>query len=202
MAHVSESIRVDCPVNEAYNQWTQFVEFPRFMDGIERVDQTDDTHLHWVAKIAGRRAEWDAEITEQVPDKVIAWKATKGATNSGRVQFQGDNDQTEISLEMEVEPSGTLERAADMMVLSAATGARGSGSVQAVDRVARPSVGVVAREGQRRRDAVVRGWAVRLGAVTPGRTAAGGKHHIFQRSRDACCAHNLVACLTAGRARA
>jgi uncharacterized membrane protein len=115
MAHVSESIRVDCPVNEAYNQWTQFVEFPRFMDGIERVDQTDDTHLHWVAKIAGRRAEWDAEITEQVPDKVIAWKATKGATNSGRVQFQGDNDQTEISLEMEVEPSGTLERAADMM---------------------------------------------------------------------------------------
>jgi uncharacterized membrane protein len=115
MAHVSETIQVECPVGEVYNQWTQFEEFPRFMSGIEQVRQTDDTHLHWKANIAGRTAEWDAEITEQVPDKVIAWRATEGATNSGRVQFDGSDSQTQISLEMDVEPEGAVERAADMM---------------------------------------------------------------------------------------
>ena len=115
MAHVSESIQVECPVDEVYNQWTQFEEFPRFMGGIEQVTQTDDTHLHWKANIAGRTAEWDAEITEQVPDQVIAWKATQGATNSGRVRFEGGGGETSISLEMDVEPQDGLERAADML---------------------------------------------------------------------------------------
>jgi len=115
MAHVSESIQVQCPVDEVYNQWTQFEEFPRFMDGIEQVTQTDDTHLHWRANIAGRIAEWDAEITEQVPDRVIAWRATEGATNSGRVEFQGGDGETSINLEMDVEPQDGVERAADMM---------------------------------------------------------------------------------------
>ncbi|HEX2378719.1 MAG TPA: SRPBCC family protein [Gaiellales bacterium] len=115
MAHVSESIEVQCPVGEVYNQWTQFEEFPRFMSGIEQVTQTDDTHLHWKANIAGRSAEWDAEITEQVPDQVIAWQAIDGATNSGRVQFQGSDGQTSISVEMDVEPQSGVERAADMI---------------------------------------------------------------------------------------
>jgi uncharacterized membrane protein len=115
MAHVSESVEVDCPVSEVYNQWTQFEEFPRFMSGIERVEQSDDTHLHWVAQIAGRTAEWDAEITEQVPDEVIAWKATSGATNSGRVSFHGHDDHTHINLEMDVEPQGAVEAAGDML---------------------------------------------------------------------------------------
>jgi uncharacterized membrane protein len=81
VAHVSESIEVDCPVSEVYNQWTQFEEFPQFMGGIEQVSQKDDTHLHWKANIGGRTAEWDAEITDQIPDRVIAWRATSGATN-------------------------------------------------------------------------------------------------------------------------
>jgi uncharacterized membrane protein len=115
MAHVAESIQVKCPVGEVYNQWTQFEEFPRFMGGIEQVVQTDDTHLHWKADIAGRTAEWDAEITEQVPDQVIAWRATQGATNSGRVRFQGSDGQTRIDLEMDVEPEVGVERVADMM---------------------------------------------------------------------------------------
>jgi uncharacterized membrane protein len=115
MAHVSEQIEVQCPVSEAYNQWTQFEEFPRFMSGIEQVTQTDDAHLHWKANFAGRSAEWDAEITDQVPDQVIAWRATQGATNSGRVQFQDSNGGTQVSLEMDVEPEGNVERAADMM---------------------------------------------------------------------------------------
>ena len=115
MAHVSESIEVNCPVSQVYNQWTQFEEFPRFMGAIEQVSQKDETHLHWKAKIAGQTAEWDAEITEQVPDQVIAWRATSGAPNTGRVQFHGHDEHTHVSLELEVEPQGAAQQAGDML---------------------------------------------------------------------------------------
>jgi len=116
MAHVSEEIRVERPVSDVYNQWTQFEEFPEFMGGVEQVQQKDDTHLHWKAKIAGQTAEWDAEITEQVPDRVIAWRATDGAQNEGRVQFQAEGDgATRVSLELNVEPEGAVQTAGDMM---------------------------------------------------------------------------------------
>jgi uncharacterized membrane protein len=115
MAHVSEEIQVEVPVSEAYNQWTQFEEFPRFMSAVDEVRQKDDTHLHWKATIAGKTAEWEAEITEQVPDKVIAWRATDGAQNQGRVQFQPAGDATRVSLEMEVEPQGAVQQVGDMM---------------------------------------------------------------------------------------
>src|ERR671924_2137395 len=88
MAMVEESIEVNVPVRTAYNQWTQFEDFPRFMEGVESVRQIDDTHLHWVAEIGGERREWDAEITEQQPDARVAWKATGGHGNSGVVTFK------------------------------------------------------------------------------------------------------------------
>ena len=116
MAHVSEEIRVERPVSDVYNQWTQFEEFPEFMGSVEQVQQKDDTHLHWKAKVAGQTAEWDAEITEQVPDRVIAWRATDGAQNEGRVQFQPEGDgATRVSLELDVEPEGVVQTAGDMM---------------------------------------------------------------------------------------
>jgi len=115
MAHVSEEIRVDCPVSEVYNQWTQFEEFPQFMSGIEQVQQRDDTHLHWKASVAGQTAEWDAEITEQVPDQVIAWRATEGAQNTGRVEFEAEDGATRVRLDMDVEPQGIAQQAGDAM---------------------------------------------------------------------------------------
>jgi uncharacterized membrane protein len=115
MAHVSESIEVDCPVSEVYNQWTQFEEFPRFMSAVEQVTQKDETHLHWKAQIAGQTAEWDAEITEQVPDEVIAWRATSGAPNAGRVEFHGHDEHTHVSLELKVEAQGAREQVGDML---------------------------------------------------------------------------------------
>ena len=114
MTHVSESIEVDAPLAEVYNQWTQFEEFPRFMDAVERVEQKDDTHLRWTADIAGQKIEWEAEVTEQEPDRVIAWRSTSGAANSGRVQFEGHDDRARVTLEMDVEPTSLSERAADM----------------------------------------------------------------------------------------
>jgi uncharacterized membrane protein len=84
---IEQSIDIDVPVRTAYNQWTQFEEFPSFMEGVESITQVDDTHLKWVAEIAGVRREWDAEITEQTPDQRIAWKATAGTTNAGVVTF-------------------------------------------------------------------------------------------------------------------
>src|SRR5882724_10138402 len=79
METIEKTIEIDAPVNKVYNQWTQFEEFPRFMEGVEQVTQLDDTRLHWVATVAGRRKEWDARITEQVPDMRIAWTSESGA---------------------------------------------------------------------------------------------------------------------------
>ena len=110
MANVAESIVVNVPISTAYNQWTQFEEFPRFMEGVESVGQTDDTHLHWIAEIGGKRREWDAEITEQRPDQVIAWRALDGHYNSGRVGFERvDESSTKVTVEMEHETEGMVE---------------------------------------------------------------------------------------------
>jgi len=110
MAKIEKSIDVNVPVREAYNQWTQFETFPQFMESVESVRQEGDTHLHWTAQIAGKRQEWDAEITEQTPDQRIAWTSTTGDRNAGAVDFHrvADN-QTRITLTMDIEPSGAVE---------------------------------------------------------------------------------------------
>jgi uncharacterized membrane protein len=110
LARIEEAIVVEVPVSTAYNQWTQFEEFPKFMEGVESIKQIDDTRLHWVAEIGGKREEWDAEIVEQVPDRKIAWRALDGHQNSGTVTFEplGDN-QTRINVLMEHDTEGLTE---------------------------------------------------------------------------------------------
>jgi uncharacterized membrane protein len=116
MSSVEESIEVEVPVRTAYDQWTQFETFPQFMDGVEAVHQTDDTHLHWVASIAGVRREWDAEISEQRPDERIAWHAVDGAENAGVVTFHWlSEDRTKIMLQLDMEPEGIVETAGDKL---------------------------------------------------------------------------------------
>ena len=111
MATIEESIEVNVPVSTAYNQWTQFEEFPRFMEGVESVQQIDDTHLRWVAEIGGERREWEAEITEQQPDARVAWKAVGGHGNSGVVTFQRHDDRsTLVTVRMEHEAEGLKEQ--------------------------------------------------------------------------------------------
>lgn len=84
MALIEKSVEVHVPVRTAYNQWTQFEEFPKFMEGVTQVQQLDSTHLHWKAQIAGKDKEWNAAITEQHPDERIAWKSTDGAKRRRR----------------------------------------------------------------------------------------------------------------------
>ena len=116
MSNIEESIEVYVPVREAYNQWTQFEEFPEFMEGVESIKQTDDTHLHWVTEIAGKREEFDAEITEQTPDQRIAWNSTSGAKHAGVVTFHKvDDGKTRIMLQMDLEPEGVVEKAGDAL---------------------------------------------------------------------------------------
>jgi uncharacterized membrane protein len=114
MGTYEHSIDVSVPVRTAYNQWTQFEEFPRFMEGVEEIQQLDDTHLLWIAEIGGQRREWKAEITEQRPDERIAWRSMDGATNAGVVTFHrlGDS-QTRVMLQMEFDPEGAIEKAGD-----------------------------------------------------------------------------------------
>jgi uncharacterized membrane protein len=112
MASVNDQIDVNVPLSTAYNQWTQFEEFPRFMEGVKSVEQLDDTRLRWVAEIAGSEKEWIAEITEQAPDMRVAWRAMSGAENAGVVTFHHiDDDTTRVALQMDVEPEGPIETA-------------------------------------------------------------------------------------------
>lgn len=114
MSAVEKSIEVNVPVTTAYNQWTQFEDFPKFMEGIAEVRQLDDTHLHWVADIAGKRKEWQAEITEQIPDQRIAWRSTTGARNGGVVTFHRISDTaTRVTVNMEYDPEGVVENIGD-----------------------------------------------------------------------------------------
>jgi uncharacterized membrane protein len=118
MAQIEKSIEVNVPVRTAYNQWTQFEEFPRFMEGVESVKQIDDTTLHWRAEIAGQTREWDAKITEQKPDERVAWTNIDGAKNAGVVTFHHINDNTsKVMLQMEFDPEGFKEKAADVLGL-------------------------------------------------------------------------------------
>jgi len=114
MAAVEQSIVVNVPVQMAYNQWTQFEEFPRFMDGVESVRQLDDKRLHWRVNIGGKVKEWDAEITEQHPDERIAWTTRSGARNAGVVTFHRlDENRTKIMLQVDYEPEGVVENVGD-----------------------------------------------------------------------------------------
>jgi len=111
METIRESIEVDVPVRTAYNQWTQFEEFPQFMEGVESVKQIDDTHLQWVAEVSGERREWQAEIVDQVPDQKVAWRAVDGNGPNGVVEFESlGEDKTLVTVEMAYEPEGFTEQ--------------------------------------------------------------------------------------------
>lgn len=116
MANYEKSIDVHVPVRTAYNQWTQFESFPRFMDGVESVTQINDKTLRWKANVMGKTEEWSAEITEQTPDKRIAWASTSGARNAGVVTFHTiDEDTTRVMLQIDYEPQGMVENVGDAL---------------------------------------------------------------------------------------
>jgi uncharacterized membrane protein len=116
METIEESIEVNVPIRTAYNQWTQFEEFPRFMGDIESVQQLDDKRLHWVASVAGRRHEWDAEILEQTPDQKISWRSTSGKHNAGTVIFDKvDENTTRVTVTIVFEPEGVIEKMGEAM---------------------------------------------------------------------------------------
>ncbi len=112
---VERSIQVDVPLSTAYNQWTQFEDFPHFMEGVESVTQLDDKRLHWVAEIAGTRREWDAEIVDQEPDQRISWRSLDGTPNGGIVTFQPEGSGTRVTLDLDVEPQGIVEKVGDKL---------------------------------------------------------------------------------------
>ncbi len=115
MDKVEKTIEIDVPVHVAYNQWTQFEDWPKFMEGVHEVKQLDDKHLYWRAKVGGKEETWQADITEQVPDKRIAWHSTTGAKNAGLVTFQGEGNHCRVTLRMDYDPQGVVENVGDKM---------------------------------------------------------------------------------------
>jgi len=118
MSTIIKSIELDVPVRIAYDQWTQFEEFPLFMEGVERVEQLDDDTVRWTARIGGVERSWTAEITDQEPDRRVAWRSTEGAMNAGVVTFHAVADERcRITLQLDVEPSGAVETVGDALGL-------------------------------------------------------------------------------------
>ncbi len=116
MSRITEHIDVDVPVSVAYNQWTQFETWPRFMEGVERVVQLDPTTLDWTATIAGKTKHWRATIVEQRPDELISWRSVDGARNDGIARFEPlAADSCRVTLEMDVEPEGAVEATGDAL---------------------------------------------------------------------------------------
>jgi uncharacterized membrane protein len=114
MATTEKSVDVNVPVRTAYNQWTQFEEFPQFMSDVESVEQLDATHLHWRVKIAGVEREFDAEITEQLPDQRIAWRSTSGVGHAGVVTFHKLEDaRTRVMFQLDMSPETFAEKVGD-----------------------------------------------------------------------------------------
>jgi uncharacterized membrane protein len=111
MTTIEQSIDLEVPVRAAYDQWTQFEDFPKFMKGVEEIRQLDDRHLHWVAELGGTRHEWDAEITEQLPDERVAWRNTDGKDNAGVVTFHKLDDQrSRVMVQIDFVPEGIKEK--------------------------------------------------------------------------------------------
>lgn len=113
---IEESIEVAVPRQTAYEQWTRYEEFPTFMESVKEVQRRDDRHLHWKANIAGKDVEWDAEITDNIPGRRIAWHSTGGVHNSGALRFTAlSDDHTRITLHMDHDPHGPMEKLADLL---------------------------------------------------------------------------------------
>jgi uncharacterized membrane protein len=115
MSQFEESITVEVPVSVAYNQWTQFEEFPTFMQHVEEIRQLDDQNLAWRINVAGRTSEFEACITEQIPDVRIAWTTTKGEPeHGGAVDFHRlSDDSTQIMVVMDPKEPSIMQRAAE-----------------------------------------------------------------------------------------
>ena len=111
MTTIEQSIDLEVPVRAAYDQWTQFEDFPKFMKGVDEIRQLDDRHLHWVAELGGTRHEWDAEITEQLPDERVAWRNTDGKDNAGVVTFHKlDDARSRVMVQIDFVPEGIKEK--------------------------------------------------------------------------------------------
>ncbi|GAB3615489.1 SRPBCC family protein [Okibacterium endophyticum] len=118
MTTIQSSIDVDVPISVAYNQWTQFESFPQFMDDVESITQIDDTHVHWKVRMAAVEREFDAEITEQIPDERVAWRSIDGPKHGGVVTFHRlDDDHTRVQLQLDWEPEGLVEKAGAVLQL-------------------------------------------------------------------------------------
>jgi uncharacterized membrane protein len=120
MPRLERSIEIEAPLSKVYDQWTQFEEFPRFMDGVLDVRQLDDSRLRWRARIAGQEREWTAEITEQVPNSRIAWESLSGTPNRGAITFEPIGEggaRARVTVQVDYEPEGWIESLADALGL-------------------------------------------------------------------------------------
>ncbi|MBG6134065.1 SRPBCC family protein [Longispora fulva] len=118
MSVVTETIEVDAPVRAVYNQWTQFEDFPQFMEGVDSIVQQADDRTHWKINIGGVEREFDAMIIEQVPDERVAWASVSGPRHAGLITFEPQSaDRTSVTARINMEPEGITEKVGDALGL-------------------------------------------------------------------------------------
>lgn len=116
MSQIEESVEVEAPVGVVYGLWTRFPEFPRFMTGVERIDRVGTDLTHWVVNVDGVHREFDARITEQIPEERIAWTSVSGAQQAGVVTFHRLGEQrTKVMLQLDLDPQGVLDLLGDRL---------------------------------------------------------------------------------------
>lgn len=108
MGLIEESIEIEALVGLVYEQWSRFEELPCGMDAIVAIEQLDEKRLRWVAEVGRQRYEWDATITEQVPDERIAWREDDDR-GSGAITFTPIGEaKSRLTIRIEWEPKGPL----------------------------------------------------------------------------------------------
>jgi len=116
VSQIEESVGVDVPVSAVYDLWTRFTEFPRFMSGVDRIDRIGHDLTHWVTNVDGVHREFDARITEQIPEERIAWTSVSGIRQAGVVTFHRLGDQhTKVMLQLDLDPHGVLDILSDKL---------------------------------------------------------------------------------------
>jgi uncharacterized membrane protein len=116
MGKTTHSIEVKAPLQSVYDQWTQFEEFPRFMRDVVEVRQHGADAVTWKVLLGGKEKQWEARIIEQIPDTSIVWESVDGTLNRGAITFEPlGSDATRLTVVMEYEPEGFLEKAGDLL---------------------------------------------------------------------------------------
>lgn len=101
---IEKSIQIGKPVEEVFSAWANFARLPHMIDSVEEVQQ-HGTRSFWAMEINGKRMEWQAELTQNIPNQSLGWKSVSGPKHTGRINFSPLGGDTEVHVVMNYQPA-------------------------------------------------------------------------------------------------